>query len=323
MSHSASSTTDRQGPPTLLDELTSREDVPGTGQLPKDLDDLVHSNDLHVYTRGKAAPRLRVQPAVAGDDLSAWRIPLGANVSRGLPGLALEQTTPAELQALVGSGDAAQEEALRPAWATLSCHPRPATPRPVRFLRRRNGRAVVPDFVIGNDDRQLFYLSTWPWFCAGRIHVWSLGAYLGSGAGALVGTNVVLAASHMVPWGSGPGNWKMKFTPGYYDGKSTLGAGVYSNVEKAKGYSDYDQGDDMAVLKLYTPLGKSLGYFGYKTYTDDWEGFPYWTLIGYPGAVGGGRRCGAPLPAVQYCHHRRRFRWRGRGAGAHRRRRSR
>jgi len=41
---------------------------------------------------------------------------------------------------------------------------------------------------------------------------------------------------------------------------------------------------------LYEPLGQSLGYFGYNGYSSDWEDDPYWSLIGYPGAVAGGQR---------------------------------
>ena len=33
-----------------------------------------------------------------------------------------------------------------------------------------------------------------------------------------------------------------------------------------------------------------LGYFGYNGYDDDWEDDPYWSIIGYPGAVAGGQR---------------------------------
>jgi V8-like Glu-specific endopeptidase len=150
---------------------------------------------------------------------------------------------------------------------------------------------VVPEFVYGaNDDRQVYYPSTWPWFLVGLIDVFKYGSLVWSGCGALVGTNVVLTASHVVPWGAGSGNWAMSFMPAFYDSQSTQGIGVFSWTQSAKGYSDYGQGDDMAVLKLYEPLGNYLGYFGYKTYNDDWEGVPCWCLLGYPVAVGGGVR---------------------------------
>lgn len=82
----------------------------------------------------------------------------------------------------------------------------------------------------------------------------------------------------------------MKFVPAFYDGQSFLGAGIYSFVQTCKGYKYHDQGDDMAALKLYTPLGDTLGWFGYKTYNDKWEDGLHWTKCGYPDAVAGGRR---------------------------------
>jgi hypothetical protein len=82
----------------------------------------------------------------------------------------------------------------------------------------------------------------------------------------------------------------IKFVPAYYDGSSLLGSGIYSYVQSYRGYRDHGQGDDMAVLKLYTPLGDSLGWFGSKTYDDDWEDGNYWTKCGYPGAIASAQR---------------------------------
>ena len=103
------------------------------------------------------------------------------------------------------------------------------------------------------------------------------------GTGALVGTNVVLTASHVCPWGTSP--WMMQFIPAYYDGSSLLGSGVSSYVQAYRGYETDDQGNDMAVLKLYVPLGESLGCFGFRTYDDDWEDGDYWTKCGYASSI--------------------------------------
>jgi V8-like Glu-specific endopeptidase len=276
--------------PTRVDDLVRRESIPGTGEIPKELADLIAGNYLYLHARAEAAPIPDLQSIVTGENLSAWRIPLGAAISEGLPGRILEQTAVADIVA--ERDDAHSQDAVRADWATLAFHPRLAIRQAAQFLRRRNGAPVMPHFVVGSDDRAVFYPSSWPWFCIGRIIVWMGGALLGSATGALVGRNVVLTSSHVVPWVAGilGLSWAMKFVPAYYDGVSTLGSGVYSYVERAKGYSDYAQGDDMAVLKLYQPLGTSLGYFGSKTYNDDWEGGSYWTLISYPDDVAGGER---------------------------------
>jgi V8-like Glu-specific endopeptidase len=283
----------RQDHPTRPDDLVRRDDIIGTGGMPQELEEMISNNYRYFYTTGEKVPDLDLRSILAEPNVKAWRISLDADILEGLPGKTLDQTTTSDLN--VKPGDTLSQQSYRPDWVTLSFDPREVYSGPDHFLRRRNGKAVIPDFVIDPEERKNYFPNTWPWFCAGRIDVFKFGSFVWGGAGALVGKNIVLTASHMVPWGSGPGNWAMKFTPGFFDGQSTLGAGVFSWTERAHGYSDHDQGDDMAVLKLYTPLGNSVGFFGYKTYNDDWEDYPYWTLIGYPGAIGGGQR-----PARQF-----------------------
>jgi hypothetical protein len=83
----------------------------------------------------------------------------------------------------------------------------------------------------------------------------------------------------------------MQFTPAYYDGISLYGSGVQSYVSDARGIVNNDvAGYDWAILRLYEPLGSSLGYFGYNGYSDDWEDQPYWSIIGYPGAIANAQR---------------------------------
>jgi hypothetical protein len=87
----------------------------------------------------------------------------------------------------------------------------------------------------------------------------------------------------------------MRFVPAYYDGSSILGAGAESYVSDARGwdvsyYSRLPDAHDMAILRLYDPLGDWLGYFGSKPYSDSYTGHPYWNLTGYPGAIAGAER---------------------------------
>jgi hypothetical protein len=78
----------------------------------------------------------------------------------------------------------------------------------------------------------------------------------------------------------------IKFVPGYFDGHSVAGAGVESWVTDVHGYdAGQRQAWDLAVMRLENPLGGRLGTFGAKTYDDDWEDDPRWTLAGYPGEI--------------------------------------
>jgi V8-like Glu-specific endopeptidase len=89
----------------------------------------------------------------------------------------------------------------------------------------------------------------------------------------------------MVPWGSS--NWKALFVPAFYNDRSIHGAWAASWVTTARGYNPHAQGDDMAVMRLDVPLGNNVGYFGFKTYSSDWEDRNMWTLPGYPGDKSG------------------------------------
>jgi V8-like Glu-specific endopeptidase len=180
-----------------------------------------------------------------------------------------------------------------PNWRGINYHPKLSGPRVMRTFRRAKGKRVIPHgYIFGPDDRQIYYPSGYPWSCIGKIFAWtdpSTPHPAWSGAGALVGRNIVLTCSHVCPWNN-VGSWMMQFIPAYYDGASLLGSGVFSYVETWRGYRDHGQGDDMSVLKLYTSLGNSLGWFGSKTYHDSWEDGNYWTKCGYPGALASGER---------------------------------
>ncbi len=179
-----------------------------------------------------------------------------------------------------------------PKWSGIAYAPRAAHALKRVSLRRRSGARVHPEAVFPPDERQIYYPSAYPWRIIGRIFVWTNASapnWAWSGSASLVGRSTILTASHVVPWDSG-GNWKALFVPAYYDGASLYGANAASWILSAQGYRNHDQGDDMAVMRLAQPLGEWLGYFGYKTYNDDWEDGNYWTVAGYPGDLSGGAR---------------------------------
>jgi V8-like Glu-specific endopeptidase len=177
-----------------------------------------------------------------------------------------------------------------------------ADPLPARPLRRRSHQLVRPEWVFSPDDRQVYKPSS----KKGSAHslVGKLGvrpdpndptsAYTGSAA--LISKNAILTAAHMVPWFQVANNlpFKALFVPAYFDGKSVFtradGSTPFASCTAAYGYPGHDQGDDMAVWKLSKPLGQEWGYFGYKTYNDDWEDMPVWRLNGYPGDLANGKR---------------------------------
>jgi len=88
----------------------------------------------------------------------------------------------------------------------------------------------------------------------------------------------------MIPWGRP--NITIRFVAGYIGGESMAGPGGQSWATDVSGYNaPKRQGFDLAVIRLAEPLGDWLGTFGTRTYDDDWEDDPRWTLVGYPGEI--------------------------------------
>jgi V8-like Glu-specific endopeptidase len=274
-------------PPMSADEYLTLENMPASAPVPETLETPTTVR-VTIHSGGKRFDPTKL--AAWQEESGAWEFELPEDAHLGLPGREYGRMSRAEVAR--GIKARVNADANRPEWVDYTPHPKLTTyPRP--RMRRLSGRAIDPHYgVFGPDDRQVFYPSGYPWTCIGRIFVWNDFSQPNpqwSGSGVLIGGRVVLTAGHMAPWGSG--NWAMRFIPGYYDGGSTLGAGVGSWVSDYWGYNPGEVSAwDMIVVRLYTPLGNSYGYFGAKTYNSDWEDGNYWTLTGYPGAVAGANR---------------------------------
>lgn len=287
----------------IKDEAGSpQEDRPGADvERPMDADDLVRLDNEPGEIDPEALaslrePRMYLSSLEERDDpefkvrqtewRDQWRVDLDSETVLGRLGRKHEAVEVPSLDAHVDH----EIEAHLPEEDGVTYHPKLGANQIQDRLRRRNGEPVQPEMVFPPDERQVFLPSGYPWRCTGKVYAWTdpSGGPAWTGSGVLVGGNVVLTASHVVPWGSSP--WMMKFVPAFWDGASWLGSSVASYVQSVRGYRNHSQGDDMAVLKLYTPLGNTLGYFGYKTYHDSWEGGHYWTKVGYPGMVASGAR---------------------------------
>lgn len=281
-------------PPLSRDELIRMDNVVRRQPPPKQLSRLKSPNSFSIPD---AYGDFRAQDLIAeielADGTTAWSIDGDRKVIHGLP---VREFVPQR----VPPGSKVESPTLPlpppepPEWSDLIYHPK-VLPRDLRpTIRRKTGKTLHPHgYIWGTDVRQPFFPSGYPWQCIGRLDVWDNPySFVPSsfGTGALVGPNIVLTASHMVPWAADPA--MMQFTPAYFDGVSTVGLTVTSFVS---GASAYDQGSppaaafDFAVLRLEDRLGDSLGYFGVKSYSDGWNDHNYWTLVGYPGLVMGGQ----------------------------------
>jgi len=281
------------GRPDPLDDIIARS-RPQRGDVPAELTD---PRNYLVFDRLPSA-------ATLGDPAGVFTTGRDGRLAVSDPGTVLgvvvgavapvtPQAVKSELDGQRTAGDRAGRDsaAYIPDWTAVSAVPAlaPATARP--RLVRRNGTRVRPEWVIDGDGRSPYYPNTYPFSLVGRIFVWqdaSSPNWTWWGTASLLGARTIMTASHVVPWGSS--NWKALFVPAYYDGASVHGAWAASWVTNAHGYSSHGQGDDMAVMRLDVPLGNNLGWFGFRTYDDDWEDLNVWTLPGYPWDKDSGNR---------------------------------
>jgi V8-like Glu-specific endopeptidase len=261
--------------------------------VPKELRDLKSANSFSIAGAGEVS--LEKIPVQLGEGRDAYRIAAHRNVIRGLPLREFHRLKRNEIR--TASPTLPLPPPKIPEWADLIYHPKMTAHRPSPMMRRANGKRVRPLYIFGNDVRQPFFPSGYPWQCIGKVFAWNdpySFQWSWTGTGVLVSHNTVLTASHVVPWGADPA--MIQFIPAYYNGVSTLGPNIYSYVDNAAAY--YNEPDpnvdrpawDFAVLRLIDPLGDSLGWFGGKTYSDSWNDGNYWNLVGYPGDIAGGEQ---------------------------------
>jgi V8-like Glu-specific endopeptidase len=147
-----------------------------------------------------------------------------------------------------------------------------------------------PTHVFGTDTRYVFNDTAFPWCTTGRVETPN-----GSGAGCMIGRNLLLTCSHVMQWNAdGSVGW-VKFQPAYYNGpRPQFGTAWGTYVlwwNKAQGgLSDFETAFDYVVVVLDRNMGDLTGYPGYRSYHDSWNGGVYWQHIGYPGDLTGGQR---------------------------------
>lgn len=94
------------------------------------------------------------------------------------------------------------------------------------------------------------------------------------------GRDLILTARHVILENAAT---PIKFVPAYFNGKSTVSSTFFSWVKTITYYDGLGPGAwDFALLRLYQPLGDHLGFFGVRTYSDDWDDLSVWAAACYP-----------------------------------------
>jgi V8-like Glu-specific endopeptidase len=150
-----------------------------------------------------------------------------------------------------------------------------------KFKKRSEGDDR-PSNVFGTDERYIYNDSSFPWRTVGRVRTDS-----GACTGCTIGPRLVLTASHCINWLSGGGAGWVKFSPAYYNGNGPWGEFYATRViywNKAEGgLSDFETAFDYVVLVMNDFVGSRVGYPGYRSYSDAWNGDDVWQHMGYPG----------------------------------------
>jgi len=280
-----------QQKPDSPEKTLDRRFVLGDGRIPAELERMKSRLSIYLHSdNSDQKPEVEVDRVEEAEKGTTWRVEMASRdkenmIQRGLMGRRASREKPEFF--LRDINPSVPFTSFRPSWIDATFSPRIITQRE-RFssMRRINGRPVRPLYVFNPDDRWSFRDPAWPWGLVGKVFTssgWT-------GSAALIGDRLIATAGHVVPWNDG--SWWMRFVPAYFDGVSLHGSGVESYVSDVRGMDvDGDvTGYDWAVCRLYEPLGASLGYFGYNGYKSDWENDPYWSIIGYPDAIMGGRR---------------------------------
>jgi hypothetical protein len=198
----------------------------------------------------------------------------------------LEEVPRAERGKLEGS------DPFQPPWINLTYLPQlvPFRPR----TRRRAGVTPFPRattlLLLGSTpmrmlDARLLPTCGYPYSTIGRVES-GFGSEFDrprtSGTGVLVGPNMLLTATHLMQWDHPPEGWWMRFVPGFVSGLEPYG---HSYVQTVHGYraQAHPHGLDYVLGRLYTPLGKRVGWMGSQSFGDeDRYSDRRWISVGYP-----------------------------------------
>jgi V8-like Glu-specific endopeptidase len=255
--------------PLLPEELAARRPLPGTGIPPAELLALRRKHSLFIFGEG-AEPDVTVTRTGLTQQFGysdGWQVDLSLREGQYLERPRVRSTREkAEVFRAAINPDVGYS-GYRPEWLDLFYLPRVVPNHGRAPMRRINGGRSTPQF------RPVLHDTSYPWGCIGRVST-----YHGTGTGVLIGRNIVVTAAHVVPW-----NDSRAIS---FDTRHISESAVSANVVEARGYDTVLTGYDWAILRLDQPLGDLIGYMGYNSYDDSWEGQPYWTIVGYPEGLG-------------------------------------
>jgi V8-like Glu-specific endopeptidase len=275
-----------QQDPLTPDQLLELENTPASTVMPADLKESFSERRVHVSTLDEQAVIGLDEMAKTLADQAVFLLPEGSFLGQ------LGRDGHTQFAVPSATNSLTFVRPYQPPWQDRIYHPKLAPTAPSTVIKGREADRISAHLLYAPENRAVFRPEGYPWTCVGRIEVFENGVLKKLGTATLVGRRIVLTSGHMMPRDGSPGRWAIRFVPGHFDGISTAGMSSWTEAYRAvvTTVTDSTQDRDIAILKLYDPLGDALGSLGIKTYNDDWEDRPVWTLVGYPGSLTAGER---------------------------------
>jgi hypothetical protein len=265
----------RRAPRNLesLDQLFRTEDIRATEPIPPRTDER------------ELVFRSSVGPIDCGGDGRSVRLRLTGDLVRVGPVAEESHRLTIDQLRLVGE-QVRLPGAHRPPWLDVLTVPR-VRPRP--FVRG----GPVPMQTLSLE----LCLSGYPWCAIGKLFINRVDGISKMGSGVLVGPNLLLTASHAMPWGTSDST--IRFVPNYLYGPNPVFGDAY--VEQWRGIANSDSvtGLDYVICKLNWRIGDRTGWLGSEWHSDeDWYYDNSWISVGFPAASpSGGEAPSLEMPA--------------------------
>jgi V8-like Glu-specific endopeptidase len=192
--------------------------------------------------------------------------------------------------------DSIEPEGLRPAYLPVDFLPtklkltladRARPPSDFKFPKGVDR----PTNVFPPDQRFIFQDTSFPWCTVGRVDT-----PLGVCTGCTIGPRLLLTANHNIQFNAdGTAGW-VRFRPAYFNGSAPFGEAWATRIiwwmqtTGGNGLTDQETAFDYVVCVLDTNMGNVVGYPGYRTYSNSWNGGSFWQHMGYPGDLSGAER---------------------------------
>lgn len=140
-------------------------------------------------------------------------------------------------------------------------------------------------------------MDMFPWSCIGRIVVYLDGKSIKTGTGFMVGPNLLMTASHVMPW-EHDGKCSIVFTPGYHPHyEPPFGSTTVSDWYGVPHDGFWDivfQSDasDIVICRTNDPIGNICGWLGTKSFGNHDKYFNhFYNSLGYPDFANGYPTC--------------------------------